>query len=112
MGASLSGKMVFTPEAQMHLDITESTVSVERVTREVQQRQGKQYRIVTADGLELEDCEGKCMNEQQHRYCYFGQTMHAYNWFLFAIDVINQLPEILFDAAFLLRYGAEILEVS
>jgi len=83
MDASRSGKTEFTPEAQMHLDITESTANVEHVTREVQQRWGEQYRIVTADGLELEDCEGtqgKCMNKQnKHVYCYFGQAMHAHN---------------------------------
>ena len=79
MDASRSGKM----EAQMHLDITESTANVEHVTREVQQRWGEQYRVVTTEGLELEDCEatqGKCMNEQNnHVYCYFGQAMHAHN---------------------------------
>ena len=28
------------------------------MTKEVQQRWGDQYKIVTADGLDLEDCEG------------------------------------------------------
>ena len=43
MDASRSGKTEFTPEAQVHLDITESTANVEHVTREVQQRWGEQY---------------------------------------------------------------------
>ena len=53
-----AGKADFTPEAQMHLDITESTANVPHVTKEVQQRCGDQYKIVTADELDLEDCEG------------------------------------------------------
>ena len=58
MNTSRSGKTEFTPEAQMHLDISESTANVEHVTMEVKQRWGEQYIVVTADGLELEDCEG------------------------------------------------------
>ena len=42
----------------MHIDVTENTAHVEHVLREVQQRWGENFVIVTADGLELEDCEG------------------------------------------------------
>ena len=55
MDSSRSGKVEFTQEAQMHLDIAESTANV---FREVHQRWGEEYVIVTVDGLELEDCEG------------------------------------------------------
>ena len=58
MNTSRSGKTEFTPEAQMHLDISESTANVEHVTKEVKQRWCEQYIVVTAAGLELEDCEG------------------------------------------------------
>ena len=58
MDASHAGKVDFIHEAQMHLDIIEPTAKTHHVTKEVQQRWGNQYRIVTADGLELEDCEG------------------------------------------------------
>ena len=54
---SRTRKVKFTQEAQMHLDITESTVNVQYVLNEVQQRWGDQYVLVTIDGLELEDCE-------------------------------------------------------
>ena len=42
----------------MHIDISENTANVSHVTKEVQQRWGQGYVIVTSDGLELEDCEG------------------------------------------------------
>ena len=42
----------------MHLDLAESRANVEHVTKEVQQRWGPNYVIVTSDGLQLEDCEG------------------------------------------------------
>ena len=53
-----TGKVEFTQEAQMHVDVTESTANVEYVLNEVQQHWGDQYVLVTVDGLELEDCEG------------------------------------------------------
>ena len=58
MDSSRSGKVEFTQEAQMHLDIAESTANVHHIFREVHQRWGEEYVIVTVDGLELEDCEG------------------------------------------------------
>ena len=42
----------------MHLDVTESTANVEHIVKEVQQRWGEEYVIVTLDGLEIENCEG------------------------------------------------------
>jgi len=42
----------------MHVDVTETNANVEYITREAQQRWGEQYVLVTADGLELENCEG------------------------------------------------------
>ena len=58
MESSRSGKIEFTQEAQMHLDIAESRANVKHIMKEVQQRWGEEYVIVTVDGLELEDCEG------------------------------------------------------
>lgn len=58
MDGSRSGKIEFTQEAQMHLDITESTANIKHVIREVHHRWGEEYVLVTVDGLELEDCEG------------------------------------------------------
>ena len=58
MESSRTGKIEFTQEAQMHLDISESTANVKHILEEVQQRWGEQYMLVTVDGLELEDCEG------------------------------------------------------
>ena len=47
----------FTHEAQMHLDIIESNANVMYITKEVQQRWGEKYVLVTIDGLLLEDCD-------------------------------------------------------
>lgn len=58
MESSRNGKVEFLHEEQMHIDVTESTANVQYVTREMQERWGKTYVVVTADGLELEDCEG------------------------------------------------------
>ena len=58
MESSRTGKTEFFQEAQMHIDITESTANVDYVTKEVQQRWGQNYVVVTGDGLQLEDCEG------------------------------------------------------
>ena len=58
MERSQTGKVEFFQEAQMHLDVTESTANVQYVLNEVQQRWGEEYVLVTIDGLELEDCEG------------------------------------------------------
>ncbi len=58
MDSSRSGKVEFSQEAQMHLDVAESTANVNHILREVHQRWGEEYVIVTVDGLELEDCEG------------------------------------------------------
>ena len=41
----------------MHLDVCDSSANVAYITKAVQQRWGEQYVLVTADGLELEDCE-------------------------------------------------------
>ena len=53
-----SGKVEFTHEAQMHMDVSEPNANVVHITKEVQQGWGERYMIVTSDGLELEDCEG------------------------------------------------------
>ena len=58
MESSRTGKVEFVQEAQMHIDLAESTANVEHVTKEVQQRWGPNYVIITSDGLQLEDCEG------------------------------------------------------
>ena len=58
MEHSRGGKVEFTQEAQMHVDVTETSANVQYITREAQQRWGEQYVLVTADGLELENCEG------------------------------------------------------
>ena len=58
MERSRTGKVDFTQEAQMHVDLIETTANVEYVLSEVQRRWGDQYVLVTIDGLELEDCEG------------------------------------------------------
>ena len=58
MERSRTGKVECTQEAQLHLDVAESTANVQYVLSEVQQRWGDQYVLVTIDGLELEDCEG------------------------------------------------------
>ena len=42
MESSRTGKIEFTQEAQMHLDISESTANVKHILEEVQQRWGKQ----------------------------------------------------------------------
>ena len=82
MDASHAGKVDFTPEAQMHLDIIESTAKVHHVTKEVQQRWGNQYRIVTADGLELEDCE-----------CTQGKSKSALLYFIIHCIVCQYVME-------------------
>lgn len=58
METSRNGKVDFIQEAQMHLDITQSTANVKHILDEVQQQWGEDYTLVTIDGLELEDCEG------------------------------------------------------
>ena len=73
-----AGKTEFSQEAQMHIDISESTANVEHVTKEVQQRWGEKYIIVTADGLQLEDCEGTQGNLSD----FFMSVESNYNIFL------------------------------
>ena len=58
MERSRTGKVEFIQEAQMHLDVTDSTANVEHVQNVVQQRWGDRYVLVTTDGLELEDYDG------------------------------------------------------
>ena len=57
MESSPSGKVEFTHEVQMHLDVSEPNANVIHITKEVQQQWGERYDIVTTDGLDLEDCE-------------------------------------------------------
>ena len=42
----------------MHLDISETNADVGYILAEVRKQWGEEYRLVTFDGLELEDCEG------------------------------------------------------
>ena len=58
METTLSGKVEFTHETKMHLDVCEPNANMKHITKEVRQRLEEQYVIVTSDGLELEDCEG------------------------------------------------------
>ena len=58
MNGSRTGKIEFSQEAQMHLDLTESNANLPHVVKEIKRRWGEEYVIVTVDGLELEDCEG------------------------------------------------------
>ena len=58
MNSSRTGKPEFTQEELMHIDVVESTANVQHITREVQERWGKNYVIDTTDGLELKDCDG------------------------------------------------------
>ena len=58
MKSTRAGKVEFLQDAQMHIDVNEKTANLDHVTKEMQQRWGQEYVIVTADGLQLEDCEG------------------------------------------------------
>lgn len=53
-----NGKVEFCKIEQMHLDVSESTANVSYVIKEVRQRWGEDYDLVTIDGLLLEDCKG------------------------------------------------------
>ncbi len=55
MTTSRTGKIDFQQNAQMHIDVSESAANVDHILREVQQKWGEGYVLVT---LELEDCEG------------------------------------------------------
>ena len=56
MEYSPTGKVDFTSQAQMHLDVSESNANVVYIINEVQKRWGNEYLLVTTDGLLLEDC--------------------------------------------------------
>lgn len=58
MEHSRTGKVNFEQLSQMHLDISEKSANVPFVLGEVRKRWGEEYRLVTIDGLELEDCAG------------------------------------------------------
>ncbi len=53
-----SGKVNFEQISQMHIDLSEKNANVSYVLEEVQKRWGEDYRLVTIDGLQLEDCDG------------------------------------------------------
>ncbi len=58
MSTSRTGKVDFEQSAQMHIDVTETTANVCHILREVHQKWGEGYVLVTLNGLQLEDCEG------------------------------------------------------
>ncbi len=58
MSTSRTGKVDFEQSAQMHIDVTETTANVCHLLREVHQKWGEGYVLVTLNGLQLEDCEG------------------------------------------------------
>ena len=53
MESSRTGKITFTQEAQMHLDIADSMANVKHIPEGVQQRWGDQYVLVTVIICEL-----------------------------------------------------------
>ena len=49
------GKPVFQPVAQMFMDITETTANVEHVHAAICSRWSHDYKLVSIDGLQMED---------------------------------------------------------
>lgn len=64
---SRTGKVAFTTETQMYIDITEHTANVEYVMRD---RWGDNYVLVTVDGLELHDSDGAKGKIRQNSSCF------------------------------------------
>ena len=53
-----NGKPEFNHLGQLFVDITEATANVHYILSVVQKKWGRDYNIVTADGLQLDDCSG------------------------------------------------------
>lgn len=53
-----NGKPEFHHIGQLFVDITEATANVNYILSVVQRKWGEDHTIVTADGLQLEDCCG------------------------------------------------------
>ena len=64
-----NGKVEFSSQAQMHLDISESNANIGHITKEVQERWGNEYVLVTTDGLLLEDCDATHGKLSMTRLC-------------------------------------------
>ena len=58
MSRQPSGKPSFNRLGQIFVDVTEATANVTHIKLVIQQKWGHDYTLVTADGLELEDCQG------------------------------------------------------
>ncbi|MDA8009024.1 MAG: hypothetical protein MPK75_04815 [Alphaproteobacteria bacterium] len=58
MNLSPSGKPTFSTLGQTFVEVTEATANVTFIKHAIQQKWGSEYTLVTADGLELEDCSG------------------------------------------------------
>ena len=62
-------KHKFTNKGQAFVDVTDSTANVDYINNVIQKRWGREYQIVTADGLPLEDSsgtQGNCMYPHVH----------------------------------------------
>ena len=67
MSRQPSGKPNFNTLGQTFVDVTEATANVTYIKLVIQQKWGHNYTLVTADGLELEDCSGT-----QGQLCLFN----------------------------------------
>ena len=67
MSRQPSGKPSFNRLGQTFVDVTEATANVTYIKLVIQQKWGHDYALVTADGLELEDCSGT-----QGQLCLFN----------------------------------------
>ena len=53
-----SGKLIFTKTGQAFIDVNEMTANINYITTVCQSRWGEGYKVVTADGLPIDDSAG------------------------------------------------------
>ena len=68
MSRQPSGKPSFNRLGQTFVDVTEATANVTYIKLVIQQKWGHDYTLVTADGLELEDCAGTQGQNNAYNY--------------------------------------------
>ena len=55
---NVNGKLEFFKIGQMFITLYEPTATVDYITAVIQKKRGKEYIIVTSDGLPIEDSSG------------------------------------------------------
>ena len=80
MSRQPSGKPTFNRLGQTFVDVSEATANVTYIKLVVQQKWGHDYTLVTADGLELEDCSGTQGQNYAYIVLFTSQGNHYSEW--------------------------------